>query len=152
MVGASGEAWPLSPGDRSPFPPGNPRLAAKTPFPRHGWLQRNAVGVVGVKLGAASVVSLRGGCWSSRRRLGGNVYLPRDRALSVTPGERYVLLSATPQHMFTPAAPETGRAHGQTRRAGVDAERSRNLHHEQMRVSRAMRSGLAPRNPGREDT
>jgi len=140
------------PGIDALSPPGTPRLAAKTPFPRHGWLQRNAVGAVGVRLGAASVASVWGGCWSSRRRLGGNVYLPRDRALSVTPGERYVPLSATPQHIFTPAARQTGRAHGHTRRAGVDAERSRNLHHEQMRVLRAMRSGLTPRNPGREDT
>src|SRR3984885_13725 len=152
MVGASGEAWPLSPGERCTCPPGTPRQAAKTPFPRHGWLQRNAVGAVGVKLGAASVGPVRGRRWASRRRLGGNVYLPRDRALSVTPGERYVPLSATPQHIFTSAAPETGRARGETRRAGVDADRSRNLHHEQMRILRAMRSGLTPRNPGRKDT
>ena len=122
------------------------------PFSATGWLQRNAVGAVGVRLGAASVAPLWGRCLSSTRRLGGNVYLPRGRALSVTPGERHVPLSATPLHIFMSAAPETGRAHGQTRRAGVDAERSRNLHHEQMRVLRVLRSGLTPRNPGREDT
>src|ERR1700723_2366541 len=105
MVGASGEAWPLSPGERCPFPPGTPRLAAKTPFPRHGWLQRNAVGAVGVKLGAASLAPMRGGCCSSTRRLGGNVYLPRVRALGVTPGERHVPLSATPLHIVTLAVP-----------------------------------------------
>src|ERR1700722_1771008 len=106
MVGASGEAWPLSPGERCPFPPGTPRLAAKTPFPRHGRLQRNAVGAVGVKLGAASLAPMRGGCWSSRRRLGGNVFLPRERALRVERGERYAPLSASPLLIFPPAAPE----------------------------------------------
>src|SRR5580692_3292942 len=117
------------------------------PFSATGWLQRNAVGAVGVRLGAASVAPLRGRCLSSRRRLGGNVYLPGDRALSITPGERLVPLSFAPLHIFTPAAPETGRAYGQTRRAGVDAERSRERNHVLVTVSRAMRSGLAPRNP-----
>ena len=64
------------------------------------------MGAVGVRLGAASIAPMRGGCCSSTRRLGGNVYLPRDRALGVTPGERHVPLSATPLHIFTPAVPE----------------------------------------------
>ena len=64
------------------------------------------MGAVGVRLGAASVAPLRGRCLISTRRLGGNVYLPRDRALGVTPGERQVPLSATPLHnIFTPAVP-----------------------------------------------
>ena len=82
------------------------------------------MGAVGVKLGTASVASLRGGCWSSRRRLGGNVYLPRDRALGVTPGERHVPLSATPLHIFTLAVPEVVRINGQARRTGVEVERT----------------------------
>src|ERR1700722_18152983 len=129
MVGASGEAWPLSPGERCPCPPGTPRQAAKTPFLRHGWLQRNAVGAVGVKLGAASVVPMRGGCCSSTRRLGGNVYLPRDRALGITPGERHVPLSATPLHIVTPAVPDIVRTYGQTRLTGTDVERSCERNH-----------------------
>ena len=64
------------------------------------------MGAVGVKLSAASMAPVRGGCCSSARRLGGNVYLPRDRALGVTPGERHVPLSATPLHSSTQAVPE----------------------------------------------
>ena len=54
------------------------------------------MGAVGVRLGAASVAPMRGRCCSSTRRLGGNVYLPRDRALGVTPGERHVPLERHP--------------------------------------------------------
>jgi hypothetical protein len=68
-------------------------------------VRRNTVGAVGVRLGAASVAPLRGRCCLSTRRLGGNVYLPRDWALGVTPGERLVFLSATPLHIYTPAVP-----------------------------------------------
>jgi hypothetical protein len=110
------------------------------------------VGAVGVRLGAASVAPVRGRCLSSRRRLGGNVYLPRDRALSVTPGERHVPLSATPLHIFTPAAPETGRAHGQTRRAGVDTERSRERNHALMTSLASNAIGLGATEPRVEKT
>src|ERR1700758_4755922 len=99
------------------------------PFSATGWLQRNAVGAVGVRLGAASVAPLRGGCLSSTRRLGGNVYLPRDRALGVTSGERHVPLSATPLHVVTPAVPDIVRIHGRRRRTGVDVERSCERNH-----------------------
>jgi hypothetical protein len=64
------------------------------------------MGAVGVKLIAASMAPVRGECCSSARRLGGNVYLPRDRALGVTPGERHVPLSATPWHISTLAVRE----------------------------------------------
>jgi hypothetical protein len=89
------------------------------------------VGAVGVKLGAASVVPLRGGCCSSTRRLGGNVYLPRDRALGITSGERYVPLSATPLHTSTQAVPEAVRENGQKRRTGVAVEHTHELNHSQ---------------------
>ena len=79
---------------------------------------------VGVRLGEASVPPMRGRCCSSTRRLGGNVYLPRDRALGVTPGERHVPLSATPLHILTPAVPDIVRIYGQTRLTGIDVERS----------------------------
>ena len=82
------------------------------------------MGPVGVTLVAASVAPIRGRCCSSTRRLGGNVYLPRDRALGVTPGERHVPLSATPLHILTPAVPDIVRIYGQTRLTGTDVERS----------------------------
>jgi hypothetical protein len=87
------------------------------------------VGAVGVRLGEASITPLRGRCCSSTRRLGGNVYLPRDRALGVTPGERHVPLSATPLHILTPAVPDIVRVYGQTRRTGIDVERSCERNH-----------------------
>src|ERR1700727_2315604 len=98
------------------------------------------MGAVGVKLGEASIAPLRGGCCSSTRRLGGNVYLPRDRALGVTPGERHVPLSATPLHIVTPVVPEI-RKNGQTRRTSVDVERSCERNHAQVRASQAKRIG-----------
>ena len=110
------------------------------------------MGAVGVRLGAASIAPMRGGCCSSTRRLGGNVYLPRDRALGVTPGERHVPLSATPLHIFTSAVPERVRKNGQTRRADGVVERSCERSHALVRVSRAIRIGLAQANRGREDT
>ncbi len=88
------------------------------------------MGAVGVKLFKASIAPLRGGCCSSTRRLGGNVYLPRDRALGVTPGERQVPLSATPLHIVPPAVPDI-RTNGQTRHIGVDVERSCERNHAQ---------------------
>ena len=115
------------------------------------------MGPVGVTLDAASVAPLRGRCWISTRRLGGNVYLPRDRALGVTPGERLVPLSATPLHTFTPAVP--------ARTVNTDipdvlesmpsVAASQIMHHE--RLSRATRMGsgsgkLVGSAAGREDT
>ena len=82
------------------------------------------MGAVGVKLIAASMAPVRGRCCSSARRLGGNVYLPRDRALGVTPGERYVPLSATPLHIVCPAVPGIVRVDGSRRRTGSDVERT----------------------------
>ena len=82
------------------------------------------MGPVGVSLVTASTVPVRGGCCSSTRRLGGNVYLPRDRALGVTPGERQVPLSATPLHISTLVVPEVVRTNGQARRTGVEVERT----------------------------
>ena len=52
------------------------------------------MGAVGVRLGTALDVPLRGRCWSSTRRLGGNVYLPREWAFGFTPEEQLVPLSA----------------------------------------------------------
>ncbi len=64
------------------------------------------MGAVGVRLCEASIAPLRGGCWPSTRRLGGNVYLPREWAFGFTPGERRVPLSATPSDIFVAATPE----------------------------------------------
>jgi hypothetical protein len=89
------------------------------------------MGAVGVKLGTASVAPMRGRCCSSTRRLGGNVYLPRDRALGVTPGERHVPLSATPLHIGPSVVPDIVRVHGRRRRTGVDVERSCERNHAQ---------------------
>ena len=82
------------------------------------------MGLVGVRLEEASIAPQRGGCWSSTRRLGGNVYLPREWAFGFTPGERLVPLSATPHYIITSAVPGRVRSHRQTRGAGVDAERN----------------------------
>ena len=87
------------------------------------------MGAVGVKLCTASTAPQRGGCCSSTRRLGGNVYLPRDRALGVTPGERHVPLSATPLNIVMSAVPDIVRVHGQRRRTDVDVERSCERNH-----------------------
>ena len=87
------------------------------------------MGAVGVRLGAASIAPVRGGCCSSTRRLGGNVYLPRVRALGVTPGERHVPLDATLLHILTPAVPDIVHIHGQSRRTGIDVERSCERNH-----------------------
>jgi hypothetical protein len=87
------------------------------------------MGAVGVRLGTASVAPMRGRCCSSTRRLGGNVYLPRDRALGVTPGERHVPLSATPLHIVTSVVPDIVRIRRQRRRTGVDVERSCEWNH-----------------------
>ena len=89
------------------------------------------MGAVGVKLCAASIVPLRGECCSSTRRLGGNVYLPRDRALGVTPGERYVSLSATPVAHAMQVVPEAVRGNGQRRRTGVAVKCSCERNHAQ---------------------
>ena len=70
------------------------------PFPRLGWPRRNAVGLPGVKLDAASVAPPQGGCCSSTRHLGGNVYLPREWAFGITPGDQPVPLCGTPFHAF----------------------------------------------------
>ena len=120
--GASAAPGVPAPGEAGQSSPGRLTL-----FPRHGWLQRNAVGLVGVRLDEASAAPQRGGCWSSTRRLGGNVYLPREWAFGFTPGERLVLLSATPQYIITSAV----RRHRQTRGAGVDAERRCERNHAQ---------------------
>jgi homoserine kinase len=85
-----------APGVRAPGDAGQSSPGRLTLFPRHGWLRRNAVDPVGVRLCGASTAPLRGGCWSSTRRLGGNVYLPREWAFGFTPGEHHVPLSATP--------------------------------------------------------
>lgn len=103
------------------------------------------MGAVGVKLGAASTAPSRGGCWSSTRRLGGNVYLPREWAFGYTQGERLVPLSATPFTSSRRRLPVTGTGHGTTRSGEVGAEldASEIMHNE--RVSRRCESGLAPR-------
>jgi hypothetical protein len=110
------------------------------------------VGSVGVRLGAASVAPLRGRCWLSLRRLGGNVYLPRDWALGVTPGERLVHLSATPLHIITPAVPARA-AHTDARYVSESMPSvvaNAIIHNE--RVSRATRMGSGSGISGREDT
>ena len=89
------------------------------------------MGAVGVTLYAALDVPLRGRCWSSTRRLGGNVYLPREWAFGFTPGERLVPLSATPHYIITSAVPGRVRSHRQTRGAGVEAERRCERNHAQ---------------------
>ena len=58
------------------------------------------MGLPGVKLDAASVAPPQGGCCSSTRHLGGNVYLPREWAFGITPGEQPVPLRGTPFHAF----------------------------------------------------
>ena len=63
------------------------------------------MGPVGVRLDEASTAPQRGGCWSSTRRLGGNVYLPREWAFGFAPGEHHVLLSVTPFYSFMSAVP-----------------------------------------------
>jgi homoserine kinase len=56
------------------------------PLPRLGWLRRNAVGVAGVRLRAASSTSFWGRCWSSTCGPGGNVYVPTEWAFGFTSG------------------------------------------------------------------
>ena len=99
------------------------------------------MGAFGVRLGAASIAPIRGRCCSSTRRLGGNVYLPRDRALGVTPGERQLPLSVTPLHI-SPAILQTVRSYGLFRHAGIDVERSCERNHDRGMVSQAMRTGF----------
>ena len=82
------------PGVRVPGDAGQSSSGRLTLLPRHGWLRRNAVGAVGVRLGTALVAPPRGRCWSSTVHLGGNVYLPREWAFGFTPGEQCVPLSA----------------------------------------------------------
>jgi len=124
--GASAAPGVPAPGEAGQSSPGRLTL-----FPRHGWLQRNAVGLVGVRLDEASIAPQRGGCWSSTRRLGGNVYLPREWAFGFTPGEHLVPLSATPHYIITSAVPGRVRRHRQTRGAGVEADRRCERNHAQ---------------------
>lgn len=86
------------------------------------------MGAVGVRLGTALDVPLRGRCWSSTRRLGGNVYLPREWAFGFTPGEHCVSLSATP---FASVATEAPTGHGRSRGPGADAEHRCERNHAQ---------------------
>jgi len=76
------------------------------------------MGAVGVRLGEALEAPLRGRCWSSRCRLGGNVYLPRVWAFGFTQGEHGALLSATPFDIVPAEAAETGGRYGQMRAPG----------------------------------
>jgi hypothetical protein len=87
------------------------------------------VGAVGVRLGTALDVPLRDRCWPSTRRLGGNVYLPREWAFGFTPGERCVPLSATPFDSVATEAAEGDR--GRRRGPGVAAEHRCERNHAQ---------------------
>ena len=89
------------------------------------------MGAVGVTLYAALDVPLRGRCWSSTRRLGGNVYLPREWAFGFTPGEHCVPLSATPFDSVATEASEGDRGYGRRRGHGVDAEHRCERNHAQ---------------------
>jgi len=75
------------------------------------------VRTAGVKVGTASVASLRAGAGHPHVTWGGNVYLPRDWAFGITPGERPVPLCGSPFQTSPPRTRMRDRRDGHTRGA-----------------------------------
>jgi len=75
------------------------------------------VRTAGVKVGTASVAPLRAGAGHRHVTWGGNVYLPRDWAFGITPGERPVPLCGSPFQTSPPRTRMRDRRDGHTRDA-----------------------------------
>lgn len=71
----------------------------------------------GVRVGAASVAPLRAGAGHPHVTWGGNVYLPKEWAFGITPGERPVPLRGSPFQTSPPRTRMRDRRDGHTRGA-----------------------------------
>ena len=71
----------------------------------------------GVKISTASVAPLRAGAGHPHVTWGGNVYLPREWAFGITPGERLVPLRGSPFQTSPPRTRMRDRRDGHTRGA-----------------------------------